>query len=112
MVQDEKSDVMQVGAAATESPTQLPQCGSGALVVGAACVAVFASNWRQLPGDSGKRARAAVRVSFHSSEHRCAGTRTSLVIGAAIVSPEVEDISMVPVIRPSDRQRGRDVTRP
>jgi hypothetical protein len=34
MVQDEKSDVMQVGAAAAESPTLLPQCRSTALGVG------------------------------------------------------------------------------
>jgi hypothetical protein len=81
---------------------------------GAACVAVLASNWRQLPGDSGKRARWRCGRSrlVHSSEHRCAGTGTPLVIGAPIVSLEVEDISMVPVIRPSDRQRRRDVTRP
>jgi hypothetical protein len=42
MVQDEKSDVLQVGAAAAESPTLLPQCGSAALGVG-----LFASPFLQ-----------------------------------------------------------------
>jgi hypothetical protein len=105
MVQDEKSDVMQVGAAATESPTLLPQCGSAALGVG--CLRRRScSNWRKLPGDSGKRARWRCGRSrlVYSSEHRCDGTRTPLVIAAPIVSPELEDISMVPT---SGRRTGR-----
>ena len=57
MVPDEKSDVVQVGAAPAESPTLLPQCGIAALGVGLPCVTVLANIWRQLPGNSGKRAR-------------------------------------------------------
>ena len=65
MVQDEKSDVMQVGAAAAESPTRLPQCGSAALGV-----ALLASPFLQAIGvnclvipASALGGRAAVRGS-------------------------------------------------
>ena len=57
MVPDEKSNVMQVGAAPAESPTQLPQCGIAALGVGLLALPFLQAIGRQLPGNSGKRAR-------------------------------------------------------
>jgi hypothetical protein len=105
MVPDEKSNVMQVGAAPAESQTLLPQRGIATLgvgllalpflqAIGVNCLVILAS---ALGG--GGRSQLV-----YSSEHRCDGTRTPLVIAAPIVSPELEDISMVPVTRPSDRQ--------
>jgi hypothetical protein len=46
MVPDEKSDVMQVGAAPAESPTLLPQCGIAALGVGhRSCKQLVSTAW-------------------------------------------------------------------
>jgi hypothetical protein len=87
---------MQVGAAPAESPTRLPQCGIAALGVGLIALPFLQAigvNCLVIPasalGDGAARSRLV-----YSSGHRYDGTRTPLVIGAPIVSPELENISM------------------
>ena len=105
MVPDEKSNAMQVGAAPVGSPTLLPNVESQHSEWG--CLRYRSrKQLASMPGDFGKRARWRCGRSrlVYSSEHRCDGTRTPLVIAAPIVSPELEDISMVPT---SGRRTGR-----
>ena len=105
MVPDEKSNVMQVGGA-SGSPTLLLQCGIAALgvgLLGLPFLQAIGVNCLMIPASALGGGAARSRLVY-SSEHRCDGTRTPLVIAAPIVSLELDDISMVPVIRPSDRQ--------